>query len=375
MSVPRLLYVVSEDWFFCSHFIDRAIAARDAGFDVAVATNPTGLRQRIESVGIRVHDLRMDRGSLSPLQSLRIVTRLARLVRAEAPDIVHAVALKPIFFAGMAAAIGRRAAFVNAPVGMGFIYTSDSVLAWALRPVVSILLRRLLNPKGSRVVFENPDDLAEYVSRRFVKETDTVLIRGAGIDTAKFKPSPSAAGVPCVILVARMLRDKGIFEYVQAAALLRSRGIAVRFLLVGAPDPLNRAAVAEGQLSAWAKEGVVEWAGPRNDIPELLAASHIACLPSYREGLPKSLLEALAAGLPIVTTDVPGCRETVVDGVNGYLVPARDAQALALAIEKLAVDPILRSVMGRESRRLAERHFSQEIVCRKTIDLYRLMLD
>jgi glycosyltransferase involved in cell wall biosynthesis len=374
MKPPRLLYVISEDWFFYSHFIERALAAREAGFDVVVAANFTSLQQQIESTGIRTHALSMDRGSLNPIHAARVVAQLSSLIRKEAPDLVHAVALKPIIFTGIAALWARRLYIINAPVGMGFIYTSNNLAALALRPVVNMLLLVLLNPNQSRVVFENPDDLNACVSRRYVRQEDAVLIRGAGVDIDRFKPSIAPPGVPCVILVARMLRDKGIYEFVKAAELLRGRGRSARYLLVGAPDPLNRATIDERQLIQWAQDGIVEWLGPRSDIPELLAASHIACLPSYCEGLPKSLLEALAAGLPVVTTDVPGCREVVTEDCNGYLVPPRNAEALAQAIEKLVIDPTLRQAMGRESRLLAESQFSREIVCSKTVELYRAML-
>jgi glycosyltransferase involved in cell wall biosynthesis len=257
---------------------------------------------------------------------------------------------------------------------MGFVFSSQSRLASLLRPVVRLALHALLNPPGSRVVFENPDDLESAVRGRLVRREDVVLIRGAGVDTKRFCPTPEPQGTPTVALIARMLWDKGIGEYVEAARTIKAKGLAANLVLVGAPDVRNPGAISEAQLREWDAEGVVRWLGHRTDIPEVLAACHIVCLPSYREGLPKSLLEAMAAGRPIVATDVPGCREAVRDGDNGLLVPSRDSGALARALETLIREPELRRRLGARGRERAETEFASDVVNEATLALYREML-
>jgi glycosyltransferase involved in cell wall biosynthesis len=372
---PRLLFFVAADWFFCSHFLDRAVEAREQGFDVFVLTRVQDHAGRITGSGLQLLPIEIGRGVSNPateLNALRSVVRSYRLVR---PDIVHHIALKPIVFGTVAARIAGIRRVVNAPVGMGFVFSSGSLRARLLRPAVRAALRLLLNPEGSRVVFENRDDLREAVTDRLVSSEDAVLIRGAGVDLDRFRSGPVAAGVPTVVLVARMLREKGIEDFVEAARILRHRRVAARFLVVGAPDLGNPGAISESELRRWHEEGVVEWIGRRNDVEAVLASAHIACLPSYyREGLPKSLLEGLAAGLPIVTTDVPGCRETVLVGENGLLVPPRDPARLAEALATLIGDADMRACFGARSRQLAEAEFGTAKVSEATLALYRALL-
>jgi glycosyltransferase involved in cell wall biosynthesis len=308
----------------------------------------------------------------NPLAEIGTIQEIARHYRALKPDIVHHVALKPTLYGSMAARYVGVRNIVNAPVGMGFVFTSDSAKSRTLRPVVTAALRVLLNPRGSKIVFENRDDRREFIARGAAREADSVVIRGAGIDIATFAPSPEPPPPITVVLVARMLWDKGVGEFVGAARALRSPNR--RFLLAGTGDPQNPESISEDELRSWHDEGIVEWLGHRTDIPAVLAHAHIACLPSYREGLPKSLLEALAAGLPVVTTDVPGCRETVTDGVNGLLVPPRDANALAAALWTLIEDADLRRQFGAAGRQRAETEFASSIVIAQTLKLYATLL-
>jgi glycosyltransferase involved in cell wall biosynthesis len=371
---PRVLFFVTEDWFFCSHFIDRAVAAKAAGYEVAVLTRVRDHGELIRNKGLRLIPIELSRHGLNPLRELRTVWWAYRSYRAFRPDLVHHFALKPIVEGTPAALLLGVKHIVNAPVGMGFVFSSRSGLARLLRPVVRFALHALLNPAGSRVVFENPDDLEAAVRDRLVRRQDAVLIRGAGVDLKRFRLTPEPDGVPTVVLIARMLWDKGVGEYVEAARSLKRKGLACRFLLVGAPDARNPAAIGEEQLRVWQREAAIEWLGHRSDVEQVLAATHIVCLPSYREGLPKSLLEALAAGRPIVATDVPGCREAVRDGENGILVPSRNSVALADALETLIRDPTLRRRYGASGRRRAETEFVAGIVNAATLRLYREML-
>lgn len=373
MTKRKLLYLITEDWFFCSHFIERAVAARDAGYDVLVATREHVHGDQVRESGLRLVPLDYSRGNLNPLCDLRLLLSILKIYREERPSIVHHIALKPILYGSLAARLIGVPAIINAPVGMGYVFSSRDFVACLLRPLLMLGLRLLINPSFSKVVFENSDDLDSLVATKSVKRCDAVLIRGAGVDLFRFRPRSAPTGVPIVVLVARMLFDKGVAEFVEAARYLHEQGVKGRFVLVGDPDPGNPASIPLNTLCGWRGHYGVEWWGKRLNMAAVLGEASIACLPSYREGLPKALLEAAACGLPIVTTDVPGCREVVSDGDNGLLVPARDARALATALKVLLQDPVLRQRMGDRSRARAENEFSSEQVVGETLALYSQM--
>lgn len=366
-----LVILVTEDWFFVSHFIRRAIAAKAAGWRVVVLTRVSSFQPQIEAAGIEVIAVPFNRKRLNPLGELGFALKLAGIYRRIKPDLVHHVALKPIIVGGLAARLTGVKAVLNAPVGLGFVYSSDKMLAKLLKPLVTILLRMTLCPPNSRVVFENPDDLATMLDGHMIKPDSEILIRGAGVDMDEFVPAPEPAGPVRIILIARMIREKGIAVFVEAARILRGQA---QFVLVGAPDPGNPNSASEAELRDWEAQGLVTWLGPRRDIADLLRGAHIACQPStYREGLPKSALEAAACARPLVTTDVPGCREAVVDGVTGFLVPPGDAPALAAALKKLIDDPDLRADMGAAGRARTATEFADAVVCKKTILVYEAL--
>jgi glycosyltransferase involved in cell wall biosynthesis len=368
---PKLMYVISEDWFFYSHFFERALAARDAGYDVVVMTRERAHGQQIRAAGIRLLPVNFSRRSINPVNEFVSLLRIYLAYRRERPDVLHHVAAKAVFYGSLAALFLRhKLAIVNAPVGMGYVFSSRERLARLLRPCLRLGYRLLLNPWRSRVIFENSDDAAYFVKNGVVRATDTAVIRGAGIDIRKFQPVNSPAGPPVVALVGRMLRDKGVREFVEAAHRLHDGGVAARFVLVGYPDPENPSSIPLEQLRSWHGQKGVEWWGWEEDMIGTWHQVHIACLPSYREGLPKALLEAAACGLPIVTTDAVGCREVVRNGDNGLLVPIGDAQALADALRTLIFDADLRRRMGRESRARAEHEFSSERVIGETLEVY-----
>jgi glycosyltransferase involved in cell wall biosynthesis len=370
---PKLLYLVTEDWYFWSHRLPIARAARDAGFEVAVATRVRGHGPRIRNEGFRLLPIGLRRSSQNPLREAAAIIEIIRLYRRERPDLVHHVALKPTLYGAFAAALAGIPAVINALTGMGFVFISTSRKARFLRPLVQTCLGLLLNRPGSRLILQNPDDRRMLVDAGVIAPHRVVPIQGSGVDTATFAPAPEAAGTPIAALVSRMLWDKGVGETVQAARLLKERGAGVRVALVGDPDPDNPASIPLDQLREWQAEGAVVWRGHTEDVAAVLRDTHIAVLPSYREGLPKSLLEAAAAGRPIIASDVPGCREITRHGENGLLVPVKDARALADAIERLANDAELRQRMGRRGRELVEEAFSEAAVVERTLALYREM--
>ncbi|MGZ8217020.1 glycosyltransferase family 4 protein [Methylomagnum sp.] len=370
--MPKLLFFVTEDWYFCSHRLPLAVAAKEAGYDVAVVTRVRDHGPAIEAAGLRLIPLELARGGRNPLTEWLTVWRLYRILRRERPDLLHNVAMKPVLYGSLAAKLARVPRVVNALAGLGHIFGRDG--GW-LRAGVKLAFRWLLNGGRSRVIVQNPDDLRLLVGACHLRPDAAALIRGSGVDLKQFRPAPEPDGVPVAVLAARMLWDKGVGEFVAAAEQLRNEGVAARFVLVGDSDDANLGAIPRGQLERWRETGVVEWWGKRTDIPAIFAACHIVCLPSYYgEGVPKVLLEAAAAGRAIVTTDMPGCREAVLNGENGLLVPPRDVAALVDALERLLADADLRARLGRRGREIAEAEFGVARVIEKTLAIYRGLL-
>ena len=369
----KVLILVSEDWYFCSHRLPVGKALREAGADVVVVTRIRDHAEPIRAAGLRLRPTQLDRSGVNPLHDRATIAELLRIYREERPDIVHHVALKPTLYGAYCAWRTGVPVVINALGGLGFLFMARSFRARLLRGVVRKLLGLLLNRPNSRTILQNQDDVNLLVEKVGVTPGNIIMIRGSGVDTEKFKPTPSPGGTPVAVCVSRMLHDKGIGELVDAARLLKRKGVGIRVRLVGSTDD-NPASIDDAILAEWAAEGAVEVAGPSTDIPGEYARAHIAVLPSYREGLPKSLLEAAAAGRPMVATDVPGCREICRDRETGLLVPARTVEPLAAALETLATDPALRERLGTRARAIAVAEFAEEIVVRQTLDLYRSLL-
>lgn len=368
---PKLLFVVTADWYFCSHRLILARVAKSKGFDVVVVTRVMNHGKQIEEEGFKLIPIGMERSGKSLLKEIVTLWELIGIYKNERPDIVHHVAMKPVLYGSFAALITRVPHVVNALTGMGYMFISSKREAILLRKIVSSAFRILLNRPNSRVILQNPDDQHLMVQSGILNSERIVLIRGSGVDTMEFSPTPEPSGMLTVVLASRLLWDKGVGEFVEAARILCKKGVSARFVLVGDTDPENPAAVPTSQLEDWNRSGIVEWWGRRDDMPHIFSESHIVCLPSYREGLPKVLLEAAACGRAIVTTDVPGCREIVRQGENGLLVPVRDSSALAEALHRLIEDPVLRRHMGENARKIALAEFSVEKVVADTLALYQ----
>jgi glycosyltransferase involved in cell wall biosynthesis len=370
-DTPVLLYLVTEDWYFCSHRLPVARAARSAGWDVVVATRVESHGDRIRREGFRLIPINLRRRSLAPWREIAAIVELLRLYRRERPDLVHHVGMKPVLYGSFVAAMSGVPAVVNALAGLGYIFTSGRLKARIVRPFVKLAFRWLLDRKNGRVILQNPDDVTALTEATVAVERVT-LIRGSGVDIEAFAATTEPEGNPVAVMVSRMLWDKGVGELVQAARLLRERGVDLKVVLVGPPDPENPASIPESQLNAWDRAGDAAWWGERSDIAKIWADSHIAVLPSYYgEGVPKALLEAAASGRPMLATDMPGCREIVVDGVTGILVPPRDVTALADGLEVLAREKARRQRLGAAARELVEREFSEALVVEQTMALYR----
>jgi glycosyltransferase involved in cell wall biosynthesis len=366
-----ILFLVTEDWYFCSHRLPIARAARDAGATVIVATRVDSHGPEIEREGFRLEPLPWRRRSTDPWREARAFASIVRLYRRHRPDIVHHVALKPAVYGGLAARLARVPVQINAIAGLGFTGVSRSHRARVLRPVLRALLRGAWGGSGVHAIVQNPDDADVLVAARLIDRRNVHLVRGSGVDVSRFRPLPEPDGRTVAAYVGRFIDSKGIRELVDAARLLCARGVDLEVRLVGEPDPENPESIPEDALRAWEAEGSIVRQPWTTDVVSVWTAAHIAVLPSYREGLPKALLEASACARPVVACDVPGCREVVVPGETGLLVPARDAGALADALARLAADAALRRRMGENGRARVEAHFSERRVVDETLDLYR----
>lgn len=361
----RLVFVVTEDWFFVSHFLPMARAAIAMGLDVAVVTRVNAHAEAIRATGARVIPLQAERASFNPVSLVHQVRALTAILRAERPDIVHAIALRSIVVAGIARRMAGVPCVVHALTGLGFLGAQGGVAASLVRLAVRRAVTGPLAGPGSRFLFENPDDPATLG----LDPTDAsrvTIVGGAGVDPDALIPAPLPAMPPPlrVALVARMLWSKGIDLAVEAVTRARGAGADVTLSLYGAPDPANPKAVPEATLREWSARPGIEWRGPTKDIAGVWAWHHVAILPSRGgEGLPRTILEAAACGRAIVTTDVPGCRTFVRDGIEGHVVPSGDAEALAKVLVALAADPVRIAAMGAAARaRLLDGHTEADVM-------------
>lgn len=374
-SKPRLLFVVTEDWYFVSHRLSHAVAARDAGFDVSVATRVDRHGDVIRNAGIALLPLSFDRSGLGPLTELRTIRDLARIYEERRPDIVHHVALKPVIYGSIAARRARVPSIVNALGGLGYVFSNTGARARGLRSVVRPALKFALDAPNAHLIVQNSDDRQRIIRGGLTSAAHIHLIRGAGVDPEAYTLTNHETETPLIILPARLLREKGVAEFVAAARLLRRKGVRARFALVGRPDPANPASATEAEIASWTNDGIVESWGWRDNMPDVLASTQIVCLPTYYgEGLPKALLEGAASGCGLVATNIAGCREIVRDNDTGWLVPPRDVDALAAALEQAIGEPSMRTRFGLAARQAVLEDFSIERVVGETLAVYRALL-
>lgn len=364
MPRPKLLFVATEDWFFASHFLPMARAAREMGLDVAVIARERNHRRVIEAAGARLIALEAERRSLDPRALFRQVTALKRIIAAEKPDILHCIALKPIALAGLAGKLAGIERRVYALTGLGFLGAKQGLLAALARFAAVSWLRGAIDGRQVRFLFENPDDPVT-LGLDPQDAAKVAIVGGAGVDPLILMPSPMPATPPFkVAIVARMLWSKGVDLAVEAIRLARAEGVKVTLTIHGAPDPSNPKAIPEATLKEWTARPGIVWAGPTRDIEGVWKAHHLCIMPSRGgEGLPRTILEAAACGRPILTTDVPGCRSFVREGRDGMVVPPDDAAALAKALLVFARAPGLAERMGANARaRLLDGHTERDVM-------------
>lgn len=366
----KLLYIVNVDWFFISHRLPIALEALKQGHQVYIFTKDTGHMNYLSSLGLKVCPINLERGSVNPLQSLKLLLDLKVKITSIKPDVVHLVTIKPVLIGGLAAILAKVPSIVYAISGLGFIFTNTMLKAKILRLGIIPLYRLALSAKNKKVIVQNLDDLRilrQYVS---IPESQTVLIPGSGVDLQQFDVQPLPLRNKIVLMACRLLADKGVYEFHKSVLLLKEKYPNVRFVLVGGIDSDNPASLTEQELNEWVQKGDLEWWGHQSNMPEVLSQATVVVLPSYREGMPKVLLEAQALGRPIVTTDVPGCREAIENNKTGFLVTVRDEQSLANAIEKLITNDNLCLEFSHNARALAEQKFDIEQVVKTHMNIY-----
>ncbi len=370
----RLLIVVNVDCLFLSHLLQIALGALRAGYEVHIATSLSQGRAQLEEYGFVVHPLEVDRSGAGPVGLIKLFLALLRLFWKLRPDVLHLVTIKPVLIGGVAARFSPVRGVVYAISGLGHVFVADGMLGKLRRKIVRVCYRFVLSARNMRIIFQNPDDRREIESVAILRNEQVVMIPGSGVDLSTYQITPLPEGETVVLMAARLLSTKGVREYVAAAQRLRVSGVEAQFWLVGDPDPANPASIQARELDAWGKQGAVTLLGHRSDIPKLMAQAHMVVLPSsYREGLPKVLIEAAACGRAVVTTDAPGCRDAIEAGVTGVLVPSKDAESLANAIKRLIEDRLLCKAMGCAGRKRAEQLFDVNAVVSTHLEIYRAL--
>tara|TARA_Y100000589_G_scaffold316293_1_gene340886 strand:+ start:3982 stop:5136 length:1155 start_codon:yes stop_codon:yes gene_type:complete len=376
----KVLFLLTEDYFFCSHFMDRAKNLQENGYDLTIVAKKNSKDHFIRSQGFKFININFSRKSINPISEILIILKIIKLYFKIKPDLVHHVALKPILYGGIASILLNIKYVISAPVGMGYIFSSKDLKAIFIRPLFIFSLKlifKIINKKisQSNFIFENKDDMQQFINWKVTSKLNSFLIQGAGVDINKFKYIKNRDNKKLIVsFISRMLLDKGINEFIQAAKLILEESSDIEFWLIGDIDKNNPTSISKEKLIEWNQFSGIRWFGWQNEIVEFLYKTDIACLPSYREGLPKSLIEAAATGLPIISTDTTGCREVVIHNLNGILVPVGDYQSLKCAILSLMKKKETRKKMGKESRKLVLNRFSKEIVNNKTLALYKKIL-
>ncbi len=368
----KILFFANTDWYLYNFRLSLAQSLRSAGHDVVLMSPPGEYVTRLEEAGFRWIEFNFSRQGINPLAELNTIAALRRIYQHEKPDLVHHFTIKSVLYGSFAARRAGINAVVNSITGLGYVF-SDKFPARVLRQLVKRLYHRALT--GTQVIFQNPDDQELFLKLKLVVPQQTTLILGSGVNPDRFSPMTEPDSMPVAVLPARMLWDKGVGEFVRAAQILRGEGLRARFALVGKNDPHNPNSISYDQLCQWQKEGDVEWWGWQDNIASVFAMAHIICLPtSYREGVPRVLIEAAACGKPLIAADVPGCREVVRHEENGLLIPPRDADKLADALRRLIRDRELRLRMGARGRELVLSDFSDDRVFAATRKVYQRVL-
>jgi glycosyltransferase involved in cell wall biosynthesis len=366
--MAKILLFANTDWYLFNFRLGLIKELRNQGHEIVLLSPPGNFHERLKENGFQWISFSLSRQGINPISETFTLWRLFRLYQQVKPDLVHHFTIKPVIYGSFAAHLLNIHGIINSITGLGHLFIDPGFITSLLRRLAKWLYRFSLH--RTQVIFENPEDQNIFIQNKFITLEQSHLILGTGVDVDKFQPTQKTNNIPIVLFSSRLLATKGLIEYMDAIRILKQKGYKARFAIAGTTDPGNPASIPQGQLDAWQQSDLAEFWGWQDDMPTILAKTDIFCLPSYREGIPNALLEACACGLPIVTTDVPGCRDVVQHGVNGLLVAPREAQILAEALVTLLINPALRSTMGKASRQIALEKFSLSHIISQNLGVY-----
>lgn len=374
-NMKKLLIVVNVDWFLVSHRLDIALQAKNSEFEVHILTKFTEYKDFLNSKGFITHDLEVDRSSTSVISIANFLYDLVKQFRKIKPDIVHLITIKPVLIGGIAARMTNVPAVVSAISGLGTVFIDSNTVNFRLQAVKQ-LYKQALTHKNINVIFQNTDDLNTIQKLTGLKDSNIALIKGSGVNLDEFQYTQMPQGEPIVMFASRLLKDKGIIEFIEAIKQIKNNkpNIPAKFVLVGMIDEENQTSIKQAELDEWIQNDLVEYWGYQSNMAEVLGKSSIVVLPSYREGFPKVLLEAAAIGRPIITTEVPGCKDAIIDQQTGLLVPLKNSKALSAAILRLLENMEEAEKMGKQGRILAEKEYSIDNVVAEHMSIYRKLL-
>lgn len=372
----KLLFVLNNSKYFISHRLPIAVEAKKRGYEVHIACPDEDSNQIFKKAGIIYHHIPLSRRGMNPFAELGSIFALSRLFKRLKPDLVHLVTIKPYLYGGIAARLSRVSSVVSAVAGLGTLFVSDNPKARIIRLILLPLYKYAFGHPNQAIIFQNKHDQSMLADWSGFVPLKAILIKGSGVEVEKYQQICEPTGTPIITFAARLLKEKGVAEFIEAAKILRKRGLGVNFWVAGDIDVGNPKTITEAELNCWKNEEVVTFLGFRNDIPNLYSKSNIICMPSYYgEGLPKSLIEAAACGRAVITADVPGCRDAIIPNKTGLLVTAKDSESLANAIQKLIRDPVLRKKMGEEGRKFAEAEFHIDKVVDRHMRIYQALIE
>jgi glycosyltransferase involved in cell wall biosynthesis len=370
MKKYKLLYFVSEDEYFITHKINQAKTALKFFDEIKIMCKFSNYSRKIELSGFKTINFNLNRKSINPILNLKSLIKFFSITTKYKPDVIQCFALKPILYSIIINFFLKRdIKILCCVVGMGYLIINKNLFARVYKSIYFFLLKIFINKKVF-FVFQNSDDYSLFRRKKIISKNNSSLIRGSGVCTKKFK-SNNQKKIYDLIFHSRIIKDKGVFEIIDAIKILRNQNVFFKTLFLGDIDNANRSFITEKQVNFWVKEKLIIWKRKTNNVLPYLQKSKISILPSYREGLPKSLLEAASCKLPIISTDVPGCREVCINNFNGFLVQPKDSGSLSKSIQKLLFNSNLMKKFGRNSREIVTKNFSDQIVSNEFLKLYQ----
>lgn len=370
----KILFIVNVDWFFISHRLPLAIKAIENGYEVHLACNYSKSKEFLENKGIACHEIQFTRSNYNIMNALIICKQIHALLKDIKPDITHLVTIKPILLGGIVARLLKLPSVVFAISGLGYIFISKGKIASIRKRMIGLIYAYVFKHKNICVIFQNTDDRNELSKLSGLNKIHSVIIPGSGVDTERFSISQLPKSPPVIMMASRLLKDKGVYEYISAAKIIGHKNKNIKFVLVGTPDPENPSSISIEEVNGWIDKGYIEYWGQQEDMPNVISKSTIVVLPSYREGLPKVLLEASSSGRPVITTNVAGCRDAIIDMRTGFLVEKYNAQDLADKIITLSSNLDRCIQMGQSGRKLVEEKFSEKLIVSHHMKVYEKLL-